>query len=395
MDLEEIEAQQKQKVDPNVLTTAGTGSAMTLRDRFRRTLQYQRVDRIPNFEFGYWDSTLSNWHEQGLPKEIDSEWKAYEYFGIENYAVAPINTGMTYGFDSFVVEETEDYITAVDGNRTTYQVNKKGDKSIPHYIDFGLKTREDWEEFKKRVPLGPDGRYPDNWDELAPKYNERDYPLAVSVGSMIGVPRNWIGFHNIALMCYDDPALLEEIVEHLCQVVETTIERALRDVEFDFGAGWEDICFNSGPIISPRIYRDIVLPRYRRIADLLNRHGVHIIWTDCDGNLTSIVDIMLDGGFNCLFPVEVNGGTDPVALRERWGKQLLFVGGVCKMKLKGSFSDIERELGRLLPVVEEGGFIPHVDHRVPADVPLANYKYYLKLKRQVFRAGTKPPQYDE
>ncbi|HQK95802.1 MAG TPA: hypothetical protein PLD23_20050 [Armatimonadota bacterium] len=47
---------------------------------------------------------------------------------------------------------------------------------------------------------------------------------------------------------------------------------------------------------------------------------------------------------------------------------------------------------RLLPVVEEGGFIPHVDHRVPADVPLANYKYYLKLKREMFRAGVKEPQ---
>jgi len=63
--------------------------------------------------------------------------------------------------------------------------------------------------------------------------------------------------------------------------------------------------------------------------------------------------------------------------------------------LRGTFKDIEKELLRLLPVVEEGGFVPHVDHRVPADVPLENYKFYMKLKREMFRAGKKEPMYEE
>ena len=47
-------------------------------------------------------------------------------------------------------------------------------------------------------------RAPANWQELAKKYNKRDYPLAVGIGSMIGSPRNWIGFKNIALMIYEE-----------------------------------------------------------------------------------------------------------------------------------------------------------------------------------------------
>ncbi len=57
--------------------------------------------------------------------------------------------------------------------------------------------------------------------------------------------------------------------------------------------------------------------------------------------------------------------------------------------------EIEKELLRIAPVVEQGGFIPTVDHRVPASVPLANYKFYLKTKRQLFRAGYREPQYKE
>jgi len=308
---------------------SGRDESMTLRERWRRTMQFQKVDRIPNFEFGYWDETLPLWREQGMPDWVTTEAQAYDYFGIENWAVAPISVGLNPPFEEQVVEETEDYIIGINSERVKYQTQKSGVRTIPHYIDFGLKNRDDWALFKERLQPDPERRYPANWDELAKQYNRRDYPLAVPVGSMIGTPRNWIGFENLAYMCYDDPELLDEIVETLCVVVEQTLPRALQDVEFDFGAG-----------------RRFVLPRYRRIADLLGKHGVHLIWTDCDGNLTPIVDILLEGGYNVLFPVEVNAGTDPVALRDKWGTQLLFHGGVDKMPLRGTFKDIEKELLR-------------------------------------------------
>jgi hypothetical protein len=136
LDVEDIEALWKAKVDPATLSIMGDGGGMTLRERFRRTMQYQKVDRVPFFEFGYWEETLSIWHEQGLPKEIDNEWRAYEYFGIENWHTAPINVGMSHGFEGRIIEETEDRIIAVDGNKCTYETNKKGHKSIPHYIDL-------------------------------------------------------------------------------------------------------------------------------------------------------------------------------------------------------------------------------------------------------------------
>jgi hypothetical protein len=55
---------------------------------------------------------------------------------------------------------------------------------------------------------------------------------------------------------------------------------------------------------------------------------------------------------------------------------------------------IRAELERLLPLVREGGFIPGVDHRVQADVHYDDYRYYLKMKRELFGVGG-TPQYDE
>lgn len=376
------------------LTPAPAGSGPTLRERYRRAMTFRRVDRLPNFEFGYWDETLPEWHQQGLPPEITNEAKAYAYFGIENWGWAPVDVmGLRPWFEYKVIEENADYVTYVDGGSGCIaRINKQGHKSIPHYLDFRLKDRRSWEEFKERLQAGPE-RVPANWPALAAQYNQRDYPLAIGIGSMIGSPRNWIGFENIAMMVYDDPELLEDIVETLCRLVCDTLARVLPDVEFDLGFGWEDICFNSGPIVGVPFMRDIVAPRYKRITDLLKRHGCHVSLTDCDGNILPVIPSFLAGGINCMFPVEVHGGSEPVTMRQRW-PDILMQGGVCKMKLAEGKAAIRAELERIQPLVLHGGFIPGVDHRVPAGIKLDTYKYYLKLKRDLFGVGG-TPQYDE
>ncbi len=72
----------------------------------------------------------------------------------------------------------------------------------------------------------------------------------------------------------------------------------------------------------------------RGITNLLHKHGCHVAWTDCDGNILPIIDILLEGGLNCTFPTEVHGGTDPVELRRRH-PDILIQGGFCKMRLAG------------------------------------------------------------
>jgi len=35
-------------------------------------------------------------------------------------------------------------------------------------------------------------------------------------------------------------------------------------------------------------------------------------------------------------------------------------------------------------LLKEGGYIPFVDHAVPPDVPLENFKYYLELVNKIW-----------
>jgi uroporphyrinogen decarboxylase len=72
-------------------------------------------------------------------------------------------------------------------------------------------------------------------------------------------------------------------------------------------------------------------------------------------------------------------------LRKKYGRDLRLWGGVDKRELAKGPAAIDSHLASLLPMIEDGGFIPTVDHLVPPDVSLENFEYYMKRKQQLLR----------
>jgi hypothetical protein len=151
----------------------------------------------------------------------------------------------------------------------------------------------------------------------------------------------------------------------------------LERCQIDAASGWEDICFNSGPILNPRFFAERIMPHMLPVMRLLRQHGIDVIWTDCDGNILKLIPLWLGVGLNCMFPLEVNPGNDPVALKKEYGREILIRGGFNKFFLHQGREAILKELKRLEPAVAEGGFIPGVDHRCPGEVTWDNYCYYI------------------
>ncbi|NQU44689.1 hypothetical protein HQ520_15465 [bacterium] len=77
MEFEDLKTEQREglKVALEGRTDTKT-SGPTLRERFQRAMHYQSVDRLPNFEFGYWAEALTVWHKQGLPESVTNQKEA-------------------------------------------------------------------------------------------------------------------------------------------------------------------------------------------------------------------------------------------------------------------------------------------------------------------------------
>ncbi len=368
---------------------SGGGVSGSLRDRFRRTMFFQEVDVRPNFEFGYWDETLAIWRHQGLPEWVVDEGTAYTYFGIENWTMVDVSPNPLPLHEHMVLKETEDHIIYRDEYGCIARNTKRGDRTIPHYLEFPLKDSLSWQPFEQALDPDAPARW-ERFEESLRVCRATTGPVGVAGGSLIGFARNLMGFENMATLPLENPTLFRRIVDGFGATIVAMLERILPCIEVDFCLGWEDICFNHGPMISPDTYREAAGPWMRRIADLLVAHGCSVYGTDTDGNITTIVDVMLDNGMNTMFPVEVHAGTDPCALRDCYGKRIRLWGGVDKRRMAAGRDSIDAELMRLQPYVEQGGFIPGFDHRVPADMPLDLYTYYLDRKREILRVGGEP-----
>jgi uroporphyrinogen decarboxylase len=181
-----------------------------------------------------------------------------------------------------------------------------------------------------------------------------------------------------------DRVWVDEMMDHLTDLTLAMIARAIPDASVDVVWWWEDMCYNKGPLMSPRMFREMLVPRYRKITGAMRKHGVSINVLDCDGRIHELVPGWLEAGINCMFPLEA-AHTDAYRLRAEFGDRILLFGGVDKRALIGGRDAIDREIARLMPLVEQGRYIPCVDHRVPPDVTFPNYLYYLERKETLLR----------
>ena len=363
---------------------------MNARERFEAVMHYRPRDRSPIMDFGFWDETLPIWQDQGYPAGADPDL----FFGMDpQWITCGCIMGLWPEFPGLLLIDHGETEVVQQGDGVIVERGKFLG-SIPRHLRHTLTDRASWETFyKPRLRADDPLRFPGGpaWEMQLAEWNrpDRDYPLFIEGGSLFGVARNWFGLEHIAEIIYDDRPLFEEVVETLADVIIAVLERTLSaGVRPEAASMWEDMCYSGGPLISPKLFAQVLVPHYRRITATLRRYGVDIVIVDCDGKIDALAPLWLEAGVNTMFPIEVGKWhADPLAFRRQYGKEMRLLGGVDKHVLMGTRDGIAREVERLAPLVEEGGFIPTPDHRVPPDVPLDNYLFYLNEAKRVWGKG--------
>jgi len=357
---------------------------MTDRERFNRQMHYQSVDRCFNMEFGYWDENFTSWpmfEGNGITNNEDAD------VAMNFDRTAAIWTPWLHpAFPEKVIRETAKTRIIQNREGLLAEVAKDGHETIPHFVGSSINEPDDWWRCKEERFRRDDPARKVDIEGLKKqmKTEGRDYVLGVGCGSMIGRVRDLLTLEGLAYHTYDYPEMVEDIVETSCLLIEDFLDQVLPAFDFDHASGWEDICYNRGPLVSLDFFEQVVVPRYQRISAKLHKHGIDVWFTDCDGDLRPIIPLLLKGGINTLFPFEVNGSGNPVEILEKYEGQIRIMGGVDKMMMAQGPGPTRAYLEKLKPWVEKGGFIPFCDHRCPPTVSQADYLAYLDIKEELF-----------
>ncbi len=352
---------------------------MTDRELFNRIMHYDEFDRMPVCHWGVWPETRERWRAEGMPADADEN----EFLGASTVKdTVGVYLGLLPPFEEELLEETDDW-RVVRGGDGVVSRTWKHRSGIPQYIDFTLKGREGWDEYSSRLRPDP-ARIPPDLDERIERAKTSEVPVAVDTGSMIGRLRDWMGVENLAYLCHDDRELLAEMVMTMADLVCWGLDQILPKFTPDLGGCWEDICFRSGPLISPDIFGEVAVPGYRKISDKLRDCGCDLHFVDCDGMIDALVPHWLEAGVNIMFPFEIGvWKADPAKLRKKYGRELRIYGGIDKLEIPYGPAAIDREIARRVPLMKEGGYVPLPDHAIVPDTSLENYRYYLDAIRSL------------
>ncbi|MHB1485003.1 MAG: uroporphyrinogen decarboxylase family protein [Saccharofermentanales bacterium] len=375
---------------------------MNNRERSMAILNYQDYDGMPLIHFAYWTEVLLKWKMEGHITDADIS----DYSSYPNYVSKIIDRKLgfdycwwfaTYNrhlglsllyplFEPEVLEITASGLKKVINPEGMIQYVKDGVGCIPSNAGSLLKGRKEWEElFLPKLKSMPERL---DMDELeAMKKNEWSIcPKGLYCGSLYGSVRNWLGVEGVSYLYADDEELFREIIDTIGDLCYKMTEMVLSTgIRFDFGHFWEDICFKNGSLINPIILREIMGPHYTRITGLLKKYGIEIISLDCDGKIDELLPVWLDCGINTMYPIEVGTwNADIKPWREKYGREIRGVGGMDKRVLAVDYAAVDKEIERLKPLVELGGFLPGIDHMITPDAIWENVQYYCDRMKRVF-----------
>jgi len=371
-------------VDTMVSRESMTESARKLRDTYAVT------PGIPLFkrEFGFY--SLDAWKEQGMPQDVPFT----ELFDLDppgNHHLAELGwceAAFVPAFEVKVVEDRGDYEVEQDvaGRHVLYFKGRR-QGFMPEYLEHPVKDRRTWEENVK-WRLNPDTaeRYLDLEGRMREAQEEAAQGKMISqmvIGGYMYL-RSMIGPEELLYAFYDMPDVVHDCMETWLELADAVIARHQEYVTLDELFLAEDICYNHGALISPKMMKEFLFPYYQQLVSNVKARQIdksrHLyVHVDTDGYAVPVISLYQEAiGMDAMSPFEVASGCDVVEIGREYPDLAIF-GGIDKRVLAQGREAIDEHLEHILPaMVERGGFIPTCDHGVPAEVPYEDYLYYRK-----------------
>lgn len=342
--------------------------SMTSHERFSRMFAHQEADRIPIID-SPWEATIERWQREGMP--VGQSF--VDYFDLDKFLQLKL-TDNSPQYPVQVLSETDTDFTYTSEWGVTMRQWKHA-SSTPEFLSHTIVDGDAWRKAKERITPS---RERVNWDLLKGGYKlwrEQGAWIAPTVWFGFDVTHSWmVGTERVLLALSEDPDWMIDMWR-----TELETDLAMLDMVWDEGYTfdsifwYDDMGYKFNQFFSMRMYRNLLKPFHQRAINWAHAKGIKAHLHSC-GDVRPFVPELVEMGLDALNPLEVKAGMDPRLLKQQFGDQLVFHGGVNAV-LWDQPEAIEAEMARVIPVMKEnGGYIFSSDHSVPSSVSLEDFR---------------------
>lgn len=353
-----------------------TAMQMTSRERVKRMFERRDHDRIPRYD-SYWDETIIRWQAEGLAGGFD---EALELLGADFKSIGVIWPSPFPGRRIVIQADAETEVIQDHWGATgRFWKYKSG---TPEHIAFDCDSREKWEAVYKPAFLQSDlqadltalkaqyaaGRRADRW-------------CLWHAAESFEVTRKIVGDEVVLMAMVTDPEWVQDMSR-------TYTDCLLREFDAAYESGlhvdgvfmWGDMAYNHNTFCSPRMYRELIWPDHKRLADWAHARGLKFIF-HTDGNVNGVLELYIEAGFDLLQPLEAKARMDIRQLCPQYGHRIAFQGNINVMVMMSNDLDrIEPEIrDKFAAGMATRGYSYHSDHSIPPQVSLETYRRIIDL----------------
>jgi len=343
-------------------------------ERVYAALERKQPDRVPLFECVIDEKVM-----QGIFPGCDY----YEFNERIGLDVAGLNRSSW----------RKDNVQFIDAERKLFKdkwgvIRGFGPESVPYPVKGPIERPEDLKTYRPPDPEAADalGHLP----EVVRRYKGKK-PITFIGRDAFFDPAHLRGVENFLMDMILNPQLVHDLIE-VCQSYDLRLtERAVK-AGVDIVVLGDDYADKNGPMMSPKHFREFILPGLKRAVDSAHAAGAYVI-KHTDGNIMPILDMIVDTGIDGLNPLEPVAKMDIGLVKKRYGHRVCLVGNIdCGEVLSRCTPQRVREEVRkcIAAASPGGGHMLSSSNSIHSSVKPENYMAMVEALREFGRYPLSP-----
>jgi len=184
---------------------------------------------------------------------------------------------------------------------------------------------------------------------------------------------------NFFMLLAGEPAKAHKFLDDLVEIHLANLEKYLGAVgdSIDIIKFGDDLGMQSGPQVSPRMYREFFKPRHKLMWTRAKQLANVVVMLHCCGGVRELLPDLIDAGLDAINPVQIScAGMDAAELKAEFGKEMVFWGGGCDTQTllpNATPEEVRRHVKEQVRILSPGGgFVFQQVHNILAYVPPRN-----------------------